>query len=323
MTDEPIETARPIPAQPLDFAAPVPQNGYRWWYLDGVSDDLQHAVTIIGFVGSVFSPYYVAARRRGAGDPADHAALNVALYGAGGHRWAMTERSAARCARTPERYRIGPSAMEWEGGRLRVAIDEWCFPLPSPIRGDVLIEPAFTTATAYALGAGGGHVWHPFAPVARIKLRLGRPALAFEGHGYFDINWGDEPIEAGFRRWDWSRAMLNDGGTAALYDAERRDGRRVELALRFRPDGAIEERPLPPAADLPPTAIWRIPRRTRSAGPAKALPTLEDTPFYARSLIEIEAEGQRAMAVHESLDLDRFMRRSTQWMLPFRMPRRR
>lgn len=39
------------------FDAAVPSGGYRWWYLDGLSDDGRHGLTIIGFAGSVFSPY--------------------------------------------------------------------------------------------------------------------------------------------------------------------------------------------------------------------------------------------------------------------------
>mgnify|MGYP001372749352 CR=1 FL=1 len=46
------------------FAAPVTPGGYHWWYLDAMSDDGEHALTVIVFVGSVFSPYYAAARRR-------------------------------------------------------------------------------------------------------------------------------------------------------------------------------------------------------------------------------------------------------------------
>ena len=51
--------------------------------------------------------------------------------------------------------------------------------------------------------------------------------------------------------------------------------------------------------------------------------TLEDTPFYARSLVGTRLFGHAATSVHESLDLDRFRSRIVQAMLPFRMPRRR
>ena len=38
------------------------------------------ALTLIAFVGSVFSPYYAWARRRGQADAENHCALNLALY---------------------------------------------------------------------------------------------------------------------------------------------------------------------------------------------------------------------------------------------------
>ncbi len=39
-----------------DFNVAVPPSGYRWWYLDGLSADGQRGLTVIAFVGSVFSP---------------------------------------------------------------------------------------------------------------------------------------------------------------------------------------------------------------------------------------------------------------------------
>ena len=54
-----------------EFDAAVPRSGYRWWYVDGISDDGRNAVVVIAFVGSVFSPYYFRARSRGPADPTD------------------------------------------------------------------------------------------------------------------------------------------------------------------------------------------------------------------------------------------------------------
>ena len=69
----------------LASTEPVGRDGYAWWYVDALSDDGQHGLTIIAFIGSVFSPYYAWARRRGPADPLNHCALNVALYGTGGN----------------------------------------------------------------------------------------------------------------------------------------------------------------------------------------------------------------------------------------------
>ena len=56
-------------ASPAAFDQPVAPGGYAWWYVDALSDDGLHGITLIGFIGSVFSPYYAWARRRGGGDP--------------------------------------------------------------------------------------------------------------------------------------------------------------------------------------------------------------------------------------------------------------
>ena len=53
------------------FGDSVPANGYRWWYLDALSDDARYGIAIIGFVGSVFSPYYFSARKKAAANPED------------------------------------------------------------------------------------------------------------------------------------------------------------------------------------------------------------------------------------------------------------
>ena len=39
------------------FDIDVKPNGYAWWYVDGISNDGNRAISIIGFIGSVFSPW--------------------------------------------------------------------------------------------------------------------------------------------------------------------------------------------------------------------------------------------------------------------------
>jgi carotenoid 1,2-hydratase len=270
----------------------------------------------------VFSPYYARARRRGAGDPDDHVALNVALYGEGGRRWAMTERGAMAATRSMDRYAIGPSRLEWRGDALEFSIDEIAVPLPRRIRGKVRVLPRALVSHVARLDAEGRHRWRPIAPSARVEVALDAPGLSWSGEGYLDSNEGDEPLEATLRRWHWSRAALADG-SAVLYDVEARSGARNALALRFDRGGSVSAFEPPPAATLPRTPIWRIARASRSDDGAPVLErTLEDTPFYARSVVAQSLFGAHTRAVHESLDLDRFAHPLVQAMLPFRMPRR-
>jgi carotenoid 1,2-hydratase len=288
-----------------------------------LSDDGQHALTVIAFVGSVFSPYYAAARRRGPGDPTNHCALNVAVYGADRKRWSMTERDSHRLEREPDCLVIGPSRLAWNGSELAITIDEVAAPWPARIRGELRLCPISFHDHALGLDRDGRHAWTALSPCARVEIDLAQPRLQWQGHGYWDMNLGREPLEHGFTRWDWSRATLRDGSTAVLYDVSRRDGSDWSAALRFDRAGRVEKFLAPEAAPLPGT-LWRIERRTRSGdtGIARVRRTLEDTPFYARSLVSTQLCGEPVTAVHESLSLERFSARWVQALLPFRMPRR-
>ena len=310
-------------AAALALREPVASGGYRWWYIDGVSDDGLHGLTLIAFVGSVFSPYYAWARRRGAADPRNHVAMNVGLYGALGHRWAMTERGSGRLAVAPEELVIGPSALRCDGRRLQVSLDEVTAPLPSRIQGTVTVTPAALHTRRFALDEGERHYWQPVAPIARIDVQLQSPALSWRGHGYVDSNGGDEPIGNAFNCWDWSRAALADGSAAMFYDITRRDGSTHLLSLRAGDSGKLEEFAAPPRVQLPHSG-WRVARSTRSetAGGAKVQATLEDGPFYARSLVRSTIDGHSVLSVHESVSLERFRAPWVRALLPFKMPRR-
>jgi carotenoid 1,2-hydratase len=72
-----------------------------------------------------------------------------------------------------------------------------------------------------------------------------------------------------------------------------------------------------------PGTLWRIDRQTRAdeGSTPKILKTLEDAPFYARSMVSSDVNGHAATAIHESLSLDRFASPWVRMLLPFRMPR--
>ncbi len=274
------------------------------------------------FVGSVFSPYYAWARRRGAAAAVDHCAFNVALYGPRG-RWAMTERGAGRVRRTPAELAVGPSSIGWNGEAIEIALDERCAPLPRRIRGVIRIVPATLCERSYSLDAAELHRWTPYAPRARIDVRLESPELHWQGGAYVDSNDGDEPLENTFHSWTWSRAALADG-TVVLYDTVPRAAPARSWALLFDARGEASRIETPPPVTLRPSG-WRVRRQTRadSGAAVRVIETLEDGPFYARSLLETRLRGESVTAFHESLSLDRFRSPWVQCLLPFRMPRLR
>ncbi|MEO1205415.1 MAG: carotenoid 1,2-hydratase [Pseudomonadota bacterium] len=250
-----------------------------------------------------------------------HCAINVALYGRGANRWAMTERSEKSVQRGRDFYAVGPSALSWDRTSLTIDLNERAAPFGQPIKGRIRLHPQAVTTEAFELDPDGGHAWWPIAPRSRIEVELGSPGLNWNGSAYFDTNSGEAPLQEGFTQWDWSRADTGDGA-AVLYDITRRNGETLDLGLRFAKDGTVTEFAPPPRAKLAPTSIWRVPRQTQADNQqAKVIATFEDTPFYARSKLATRIFGEDTVAIHESLSLDRFKQNWVRCLLPFRMPR--
>ena len=114
----------------------------------------------------------------------------------------------------------------------------------------------------------------------------------------------------------------------SLLDLLPPDGRHFAAAKKIadwaaRNDGGVETFAPPPTVSLAPTR-WRIERRVgvEPGHVPAAVATLEDTPFYARSIVMTRLLGQPVNAMHETLSLERFRSPWVQAMLPFRMPRR-
>lgn len=301
------------------FDVRVPDNGYRWWYVDALSDDGRYGVVVIAFIGSVFSPYYYRARARGDGRPENHCAINVATYGPGVRRWAMTERPAEALQRDTSMLRIGPSHMHWHKGRLDIQFDERSAPFGRPVTGRLRLAPAPLNSEAFALDRHARHHWRPVAPLARARFVMTNAGSAWTGDAYFDTNYGSEPLESAFTGWNWSRS-ISGHGTHVNYNVTGRDGVVSQLALRFGRNGTMQ-RQCPCTTQSLPRTGWRMTRESSSDGNAQVQETLEDTPFYARSLLRVDSGSESVLTMHEQLSLERFRAAWVRTLLPFRMPR--
>jgi len=232
----------------------------------------------------------------------------------------MTERGRGAIVREATTLAIGPSSLGWEGDALVVRLDELTAPLPSRIRGELRLHPQVLTSHRVALDAQARHAWQPIAPLARLEVDLASPRMRWRGQAYCDSNLGTAPLESAFRCWQWSRAST-DSRTTVLYDVTRLEDAPLSFALDIDRHGAVT--PLEPPAGIElPASRWGIARATRSESGARVLATLEDGPFYARSLVASRLGGAPVTGVHESLSLERFRTAWVRWLLPFRMPRR-
>ena len=248
----------------------------------------------------------------------------MATYGPGG-RFTMTDRGRAALKTTESTFTVGPSSMHWDGTRLTIDIDEWgALPMVTPVRGQITVTPAAVTSVELPLTADGAHIWRPFAPISDISVRLDAQGWQWDGHGYFDANFGTRALEADFDFWTWGRFPTDRGQTATcIYDARRRDGSELASAFHFDRDGAARATQAPPITPFR-RSNWQVYRETRAdpgTTPKQALGML-DAPFYSRSAVATTLNGERVTGVHEALDLRRFRSPLLKPMLAVRVPRR-
>jgi carotenoid 1,2-hydratase len=309
------------------FDRPVPDGGYHWQYLDGVSDDGTQGIVIIAMVGHPFSPFYHRARRRGLGSPLRFCAMNAAVYGArrATSAFALEERAISPRDRAADAVTIGGSTMRWEGDELVVDLDERTTPgshdFRAPVRGRVRFCPEARPQVGLAIDPEGRHRWWPVAPLGRIEVELSEPRVRFRGHGYHDANAGTEPLQAGFDTWSWSRTAGPTGARLA-YDVRTRGGSALSHSFLVRPGGGVEEAPPTTQIDLGRT-LWglRRPARVELGAETRVARVLEDGPFYARAVLDTHVEGAPARAMYETLDARRLHRRWVRYCTAYRMRR--
>ncbi|KIN70044.1 Hydroxyneurosporene dehydrogenase [Sulfitobacter noctilucicola] len=235
----------------------------------------------------------------------------------------MTDRGTSALRTSPDQFTVGPSSMTWTGNDLIIDINEISsLPLVSRVRGRITVTPSAITSVELPLTPDGAHIWRPFAPVSRIKVDLEAKGWQFDGHGYFDSNFGTRPLETDFSYWTWGRYPTKAGATC-FYDADRRDGTTLDAAIAFDTNGHASVTGAPPRTGFKRT-LWALRRETRAdhgTTPRQVKPML-DAPFYSRSVVETSINGEKTQGVHEALDLERYASPLLKPMLAVRVPRR-
>lgn len=267
----------------------------------------------------MFSPWYRWSGRR---NPENHVCINVATYGPGG-RWTMTDRGQAALRQSVSTFEVGPSKLSWQNGALVIDIDELAWPHMHRLKGRVTLRPAAITQVELPLTPDGSHVWRPFAPASTIEVDLNRPGWQWAGHGYFDANFGTRALETDFSYWTWGRFPLRGGGAMCFYDATLRNGPELGVGIHFGADGSASMVSPPPKARLA-RSKWLVRRETRAdAGyRPRQVQAMLDAPFYCRSAVRTQINGEETVGVHEALDLNRFASPFLKPMLAVKVPRR-
>ncbi|WP_224243018.1 carotenoid 1,2-hydratase [Hyalangium gracile] len=294
----------PLPSLPSESGA------YRWFYADVTAGDL--SAVFIFMVGSLFSPRYSVAARRG-GLPREHCAVNFALYHRGlRRRWVLSEYPVME-QESPYRLRIGRSTLSYEGEVVRMEVDERTAPWGRPVKARLVLEPMTPLGDEVQLVAGLPHWWQPMAPRARAWLTVDTEGLELEGLGYHDTNHGQEQLGARLSGWHWSRTH---GARDTVVDYVLPDG-SAPVQVIAGPQGVQCRRGSGTLALETRRTGWglRVPKRLLSSAPVESEPRLlESSPFYAR----VEARQGGLDTLGEVADFRRFHSPLIRWMAHFR-----
>lgn len=220
--------------------------------------------------------------------------------------------------RETDAFSLSRSTVRRDGDGLTIELDERCAPWGGRLRGRVRLDIEDGAPRPLTLDRDGQHRWWPVGARAVAQVDLERPRVRFTGSGYHDCNFGDVPLEQSFHSWNWSRADIGDD-VGLIYDVVERDGTQCPRALRLH-RGELSTMRADHHSPLP-RAWWGMHGTTRAHGDARRRRLLEDTPFYTRSVLETVFDGNPVLAMHESLDMTRFVRPWVQRLLPFRIRR--
>ncbi|MHA7826121.1 MAG: carotenoid 1,2-hydratase [Roseovarius sp.] len=284
-----------------------------------MSDGGGRSLSVIAFIGSVFSPWYAWSGRRA---PENNVCINVATYGPGG-RFTMTDRGQSALRQSPDHFTVGPSSLHWTGEELVISINEISSPpLVSRVRGTIRVRPTALTSVELPLTEDGAHIWRPFAPTCSIRVDLEAQGWQWDGHGYFDANFGTRALEQDFSYWTWGR-FPTGGGSTCFYDARRLEGSELGVGVQFDDRGHAQSITPPPKARMK-RSLWALRRETRADSGAQPVQvqSMLDAPFYSRATVKTRINGEDTIGVHEALDLNRFRSPLLKPMLAVRVPRR-
>lgn len=297
-------------------ALPDMAGAYRWFYADVTAGP--YSAVCIFMLGSLFSPRYSVAARRG-GHPLAYCAVNFALYHQGVRQlWVLSEYPCVE-SQGPGRLRIGRSTLTHAlDGTVRMDVEDATAPWGRPVRASLTLRPVTARGAEVRLVPGLPHYWQALAPRAEARLEVSSLGVTAEGLGYHDTNHGEEPLGATLSGWHWARTH-HEAHTVVDYHLP--DG-VAPLRVRADLDGVVCERGEKPEAR--PTRItgWglRVPAKLHTGmevvGPPRLL---ESSPFYAR----LESRRGALDTMGEVADFRRFHSPFIRWMAHFRTRRGR
>lgn len=216
---------------PHDIRPLQDSGAYQWWYFDGISDYGDYTFVVIIFSSFPFSVEYLRKLLNGEEklNPLDFAAVNFNLYKEGKIvNYFLNEYHSDKINITKKNdevhsIKIGLNSINFVDDSVNIKIrgsEKW---KKRVINAEFDFKINTNPKTFDNLKNGQQHVDHFWTPAginssfsAKIKIRRSedqfspRKKILFDGSGYYDRNWGTEPMYENILDWKWGRFVKKD-----------------------------------------------------------------------------------------------------------------
>ncbi|CVK98772.1 uncharacterized protein FMAN_08448 [Fusarium mangiferae] len=196
---------------------PINSTTFDWWYFDAVSDDGEHALTVIfftsSFVGFSFDllnaidPLNVYVFYNHGGDgfsfPISSTSVTIKLDGDGASGDWTGSGASFQGAADLSTYKV-----TFKKTLLNPSV-EGTFTLKSRGPGHYVCGPLEAGQNMKVLPNVGWVNVMPAADAA-VDVKINGQKIKFTGNGYHDKNWGDAPFLASLNGWYWGHATFGD-----------------------------------------------------------------------------------------------------------------
>lgn len=295
--------------------------GFAWWYIDTIDNNGNGAVVIWSF-GLPFLPGYLSSARRGEGQPArSRPSLNVALYRAGKRAFYLLQEYDPANVESDGHggFRFAETVIRRKSDGL-VVLDFDCA-LPGSqdrLQGQLKVSgPPARLADGLEVAPEPIHRWTPVLGPCRAEgqLRVGGETFTLDAPAYHDRNEGTHRLDdLGIDYWAWGR-LVHPHRTAIWYLCFGAQEQVRAWAVELLEDGTVHLiNDLVPELSSPKRGafgltVWQKVRLRDQSGKdwllAETKDRVDDGPFYARTLAEVEAGSDRGLGLGEWIVPDR------------------
>lgn len=208
-----------------DTQSDKPKPGcYEWWYFDARSSD-GYTTVIIFYDGNPFSRRYIESIERNYGKTAsDFPAISISVYKNGIPLFYSFEEFSPKVSFFSVTSPKGNTGLSHFEGKIKNGQITYEVTLNQKVaNGDSITGKLLFTSANFDFGLKQGrlnrgqndHTWNLVAPAADVKGNLlitgfRNHNIHFEGMGYHDHNFGNEPMRESFEEWYWGRYHLDE-----------------------------------------------------------------------------------------------------------------